>query len=222
MPFQLDLRPEALLKKAMLAFTNRESETSDNPEFSELKTRRYRAPVSETYDAAVAVISRWFGWQIKTRQKNLGGMALLKCEITSVALGGNKLELSVWFVQENLPDGAPETTVNCKCISNAPTKGDLGETRRAIAFFLSALDDEVIQSPISEKSEPPKSESAQAEPASKVDAPKVDAPKPPIPESAPAAPMPERKPLVVQGSKGGKIQIKQIPKSDKTTNATEQ
>jgi hypothetical protein len=69
MPFQLDLRPEALLKKAVLAFTSRESETSDNPEFLELKTRRYRATVSETYDAALAVMNRWFGWQVKTRQK---------------------------------------------------------------------------------------------------------------------------------------------------------
>jgi len=134
MPFQLDLRPEALLKKVVLAFTTRESETSDNPEFLELKTRRYRATVSETYDAALAVMNRWFGWQVKTRQKNLGGMALLKCEITSIALGGNKLELSVWFIQEDLPDSTPQTTVNCKCISNAPTKGDLGETRRALHF----------------------------------------------------------------------------------------
>jgi len=212
MPFQLDLRPEALLKKAVLAFTSRESETSDNPEFLELKTRRYRATVSETYDAALAVMNRWFGWQVKTRQKNLGGMALLKCEITSIALGGNTLELSVWFIQEDLPDGTPQTTVNCKCISNAPTKGDLGETRRAIAFFLSALDDEVIQVPIDQNASPaPQSEVAQTQEAPKADPPPATPP-----------PAPERKPLILQGSKGGKIQIKQIPRSDKTTNTAEQ
>lgn len=219
MPFQLDLRPEALLKKVVMAFTVRESETSDNPEFSELKTRRYRATINETYDAAVTVISRWFGWQLKTRQKNLGGMALLKCEITSIALGGNTLELSVWFIQENLPDGTPQTVVNCKCISNAPTKGDLGETRRAIAFFLSALDDEVIELPLSESAEPPKSQSASVPPTPEPETPKISMP----PQSPPpVVPTPERKPLVVQGSKGGKIQIKQIPKSDKTTNTAEQ
>ncbi len=212
MPFQLDLRPEALLKKAVLAFTSRESETSDNPEFLELKTRRYRATVSETYDAALAVMNRWFGWQVKTRQKNLGGMALLKCEITSIALGGNTLELSVWFIQEDLPDGTPQTTVNCKCISNAPTKGDLGETRRAIAFFLSALDDEVIQVPIDQNASPaPQSEVAQTQEAPKADPPPATPP-----------PAPERKPLILQGNKGGKIQIKQIPRSDKTTNTAEQ
>ncbi len=212
MPFQLDLRPEALLKKAVLAFTSRESETSDHPEFLELKTRRYRATVSETYDAALAVMNRWFGWQVKTRQKNLGGMALLKCEITSIALGGNTLELSVWFIQEDLPDGTPQTTVNCKCISNAPTKGDLGETRRAIAFFLSALDDEVIQVPIDQNASPaPQSEVAQTQEAPKTDPPPATPP-----------PAPERKPLILQGSKGGKIQIKQIPRSDKTTNTAEQ
>jgi hypothetical protein len=212
MPFQLDLRPEALLKKAVLAFTSRESETSDNPEFLELKTRRYRATVSETYDAALAVMNRWFGWQVKTRQKNLGGMALLKCEITSIALGGNTLELSVWFIQEDLPDGTPQTTVNCKCISNAPTKGDLGETRRAIAFFLSALDDEVIQVPIDQNASPaPQREVAQTQEAPKADPPPATPP-----------PAPERKPLILQGSKGGKIQIKQIPRSDKTTNTAEQ
>ncbi len=212
MPFQLDLRPEALLKKAVLAFTSRESETSDHPEFLELKTRRYRATVGETYDAALAVMNRWFGWQVKTRQKNLGGMALLKCEITSIALGGNTLELSVWFIQEDLPDGTPQTTVNCKCISNAPTKGDLGETRRAIAFFLSALDDEVIQVPIDQNASPaPQSEVAQTQEAPKADPPPATPP-----------PAPERKPLILQGSKGGKIQIKQIPRSDKTTNTAEQ
>ncbi len=219
MPFQLDLRPEALLKKAVMAFTVRESETSDNPEFSELKTRRYRATINETYDAAVTVISRWFGWQLKTRQKNLGGMALLKCEIISIALGGNTLELSVWFIQENLPDGTPQTVVNCKCISNAPTKGDLGETRRAIAFFLSALDDEVIELPLSESAEMPKSQSTPVPPTPEPETPKISMP----PQSPPpVVPTPERKPLVVQGSKGGKIQIKQIPKSDKTTNTAEQ
>ncbi len=212
MPFQLDLRPEALLKKAVLAFTSRESETSDHPEFLELKTRRYRATVSETYDAALAVMNRWFGWQVKTRQKNLGGMALLKCEITSIALGGNTLELSVWFIQEDLPDGTPQTTVNCKCISNAPTKGDLGETRRAIAFFLSALDDEVIEVPIDQNASPaPQSEVPQTQEAPKADPPPATPP-----------PAPERKPLILQGNKGGKIQIKQIPRSDKTTNTAEQ
>ncbi len=212
MPFQLDLRPEALLKKAVLAFTTRESETSDHPEFLELKTRRYRATVSETYDAALAVMNRWFGWQVKTRQKNLGGMALLKCEITSIALGGNTLELSVWFIQEDLPDGTPQTTVNCKCISNAPTKGDLGETRRAIAFFLSALDDEVIEVPIDQNASPaPQSEVPQTQEAPKADPPPATPP-----------PTPERKPLILQGNKGGKIQIKQIPRSDKTTNTAEQ
>lgn len=212
MPFQLDLRPEALLKKAMLAFTQRESETSDNPEFLELKTRRYRAPISETYDAAVTVLSRWFGWKITTRQKNLGGMALLKCEITSLALGGNTLDLSIWFTEETLPDGTRQTCVNCKCISNAPTKGDLGETRRAIAFFLSALDDEVIEMPIAQTATP--SPATSTAPASQPQT----APKP----DAPASPTPERRPIVIQGTKGGKIQIKQIPKNDKTTNIAEQ
>ncbi|MDW8465765.1 MAG: hypothetical protein RML35_06145 [Chloroherpetonaceae bacterium] len=207
MPFQLDLRPEALLRKFVLAFTQRESETSDNPEFLELKTRRYRAPVGETYDAAVTVLSRWLGWQIKTRQKNLGGMALLKCEVTSLALGGNTLELSIWFTEETLPDGTKQTSVNCKCISNAPTKGDLGETQRAIAFFLSALDDEVIETPITQTVSSAPSQAPNSEPSLK-------------PES-PATPTPERKPIVVQGTKGGKIQIKQIPKSDKT-NVAEQ
>jgi hypothetical protein len=139
-------------------------------------------------------------------------MALLKCEITSIALGGNTLELSVWFIQEDLPDGTPQTTVNCKCISNAPTKGDLGETRRAIAFFLSALDDEVIQVPIDQNASPaPQREVAQTQEAPKADPPPATPP-----------PAPERKPLILQGSKGGKIQIKQIPRSDKTTNTAEQ
>ncbi len=141
MPLPFDLSPDALLRKAIQAFTSSASETSETPEFLELKTRRYKASVREVYETALSLPPRWFGWRIVSREKNLGGMSAFKCEIFSALLGGNRLELSVWMIEEADADGAVTTVVNAKCISNAPTKGDLGECRRNIAFFLFALDE---------------------------------------------------------------------------------
>jgi adenylate kinase len=145
MAFEFDLNPNSLLRKAVLAFTSREAETSETPEFGELKTRRYRAPLREVYDAAIQVASRWFGWRIISREKNLGSVASIKCDIISVALGGNHLELSVSLVEEVETNGETVTIVNAKSVADVPTKGDLGENRRWIGLFLSNLDEEVIQ-----------------------------------------------------------------------------
>ncbi len=141
MPLPFDLSPDALLRKALQAFTSNASETSETPEFLELKTRRYKARAREVYEIALSLPSRWFGWRVISREKNLGGMSAFKCEIFSALLGGNRLELSVWMLEETTADGEVTTVVNAKCISQAPTKGDLGECRRNVAFFLFALDD---------------------------------------------------------------------------------
>ncbi len=143
MALPFDLSPEALLRKALQAFTTNVSETSETPEYIELKTRRYHVPMREVYDIALSLPPRWFGWRVVSREKNLGGMSAFKCEIFSALLGGNRLELSVWMMEE--PNAANEVTtvVNAKCISQAPTKGDLGECRRNIAFFLFSLDQAV-------------------------------------------------------------------------------
>ncbi len=143
MPLPFDLSPDALLRKALQAFTSKVSETSETPEFLELKTRRYKARVREVYEIALSLPSRWFGWRVISREKNLGGMSAFKCDIFSALLGGNHLELSIWMVEETTADGEVTTVVNAKCISQAPTKGDLGECRRNIAFFLFALDDAI-------------------------------------------------------------------------------
>lgn len=141
MPLPFDLSPDALLRKAVQAFTCNMSETSETPEFLELKTRRYKASVREVYEKALSLPPRWFGWRIISREKNLGGMSAFKCEIFSAVLGGNRLELSVWMIEETSADGTVTTVVNAKCVSNAPTKGDLGECRRNVVFFLFALDE---------------------------------------------------------------------------------
>ncbi len=146
MPLPFDLSPEALLRKAIQAVTTNSSETSETPEFIELKTRRYKASVREVYETALALPPRWFGWRIVSREKNLGGMSAFKCEIFSALLGGNRLELSVWMMEETEADGSVTTVVNAKCISTAPTKGDLGECRRNIAFLLFALDEVFAES----------------------------------------------------------------------------
>ncbi len=141
MPPLFDISPKALLRKTLQAFTTNQSETSETPEYVELKTRRYKASVREVYEIALSLPPRWFGWQVIAREKNLGGMATFKCEIVSAVLGGNRLELSVWLVEELDTDGTVTTVVNAKCVSKAPTKGDLGECRRNIAFFLFSLDE---------------------------------------------------------------------------------
>jgi len=143
MPLPFDISPNALLRKALQAFTTSMSETSETPEYIELKTRRYKARVRDVYEIALSLPSRWFGWRVVSRGKNLGGMSAFKCEIFSALLGGNRLELSVWMIEETDTNGEVMTVVNAKCLSQAPTKGDLGECRRNIAFFLFSLDDAV-------------------------------------------------------------------------------
>ncbi|MGQ9805233.1 MAG: hypothetical protein ACUVRP_04040 [Chlorobiales bacterium] len=154
MPLPFDLSPEALLRKALQAFTSNSSETSESPEFLELKTRRYKASVREVYEVALSLPPRWFGWRVVSREKNLGGMSAFKCEIFSALLGGNRLELSVWMIEEVGADGAVETVVNAKCISSAPTKGDLGECRRNVAFFLFSLDEALAEKQVAPPSAP--------------------------------------------------------------------
>lgn len=146
MPLPFDLSPDALLRKALQAFTSSASETSETPEYIELKTRRYKASAREVYELALSLPARWFGWRVVSREKNLGGMSAFKCEIFSTLLGGNRLELSVWMIEETNAEGETVTVVNAKCISQAPTKGDLGECRRNVAFFLFALDDAFAES----------------------------------------------------------------------------
>ncbi len=143
MPLPFDISPDALLRKALQAFTTSVSETSETPEYIELKTRRYNARARDVYEIALSLPSRWFGWRVISREKNLGGVSAFKCDIFSALLGGNRLELSLWMIEETNADGEVTTVVNAKCISQAPTKGDLGECRRNIAFFLLALDDAV-------------------------------------------------------------------------------
>lgn len=173
MPLPFDISPEALWRKTIQAFTKNEAETSETPEYIELKTRRYRATVRDVYEVALSLPSRWFGWRVVAREKNLGGMSAFKCEITSAVLGGNRLELSVWMMEEQDQGGAIAAVVNAKCVSQAPTKGDLGECRRNIAFFLFALDDAFA--PANESAPAPKDETMFA-PAET---------KPPEPQSAP-------------------------------------
>ncbi len=196
MPFTPDISLEAILKKTLLAFTSRDAETSETPEFIELKTRRYRARVGDVYDKTIELVGRWFGWRIVSREKNLGGMAALKCNIVSLALGANTIDLSVWFLEELSPDGSVVTVVNAKASAQTPTKGDLGEARRNIAFLLGTLDDELQQLPLVQMSDGAQARSTQSV-----------ADEPPKPVAS--APAPVRKPIMITGSKLGSIPIKQ-------------
>ncbi|MDX2129767.1 MAG: hypothetical protein SFU91_12100 [Chloroherpetonaceae bacterium] len=145
MPLFFELSPEALLSKARLAFISNEAETSEKPEYEELKTRRYALSVKEVYEIALGFASRWVNWRVVNRGKNFGGMAQLKCDVYSVLLGGNKLELSLIFSEERTTFGGICTVVNAKSVSTAPTKGDLGENRRWIALMLYSLDTAVAE-----------------------------------------------------------------------------
>lgn len=134
---------DGLIRKALLGFIKCDAETSETPEFAELRTRHYEASTGEVYDAALRVIERYIQWTITGREKNLGGIATIKCDIVSLVLGGNIDTFSVWMIEELLPSGSKSVSVNARSISNAGTKGDLGENRRHIGFFLEALDEEV-------------------------------------------------------------------------------
>ncbi len=126
--------------KAYHGLTTNATHTSEKPVFSELKVRRYDKPVSEISEFILNKIDRWIGWNLISEKTTVGGMTAIRAEVSSFILFGMKINVTFGLLEEKDINGHPITTVNAKAETNIESRGDLGESRRAIRMILGAMD----------------------------------------------------------------------------------
>ncbi|NTV01205.1 MAG: hypothetical protein HGB04_00265 [Chlorobiaceae bacterium] len=114
--------------------------TSENPVFSELRVRRYAAPIEVIAGFITEKIEHWVGWSLKNQKTAVGGMRSIRAEVSSFALLGMKIDITFGLLEETDVNGLKITTVNGKAHTRIDSKGDLGESRRMLRMILSALD----------------------------------------------------------------------------------
>lgn len=128
------------LVKAYHCLTDNATHTSEKPIFSELKVRRYEAPLKEISDLILDKVDNWIGWTLVSEKTAVGGMSIIRAEAVSFALFGLKIDVTLGLIQETDVNGRTITTVNAKAVTNIDARGDLGESRRALRLILAALD----------------------------------------------------------------------------------
>ena len=126
--------------KAYHGLTDNANQTSENPVFDELKVRRFAKPLSQTTNFIVEKIEHWIGWDLRSKKTSVGGMTMIRAEVSSFALLGTKIAVTFGLTEEIDRNGQPITTINSKAETEIASKGDLGESRRVIRMMLSALD----------------------------------------------------------------------------------
>ena len=126
--------------KAYHGLTGNKNQTSENPVFDELKVRRFSKPAKEAAGFIVDKIENWVGWNLKNKKTSVGGMTMIRAEVSSFALLGTKITVSFGLSEEIDRNGQPITTINAKAETEIDSRGDLGESRRVIRMVLSALD----------------------------------------------------------------------------------
>lgn len=128
------------LNKAYHGLTDNANQTSENPVFEELKVRRFSKPYKEAANFIVDKIEHWVGWSLKSKKTSVGGMTMIRAEVSSFALLGTKIMVTFGLSEEIDRNGQPITTINSKAETEIDSRGDLGESRRVIRMVLSALD----------------------------------------------------------------------------------
>lgn len=126
--------------KAYHGLTTNATHTSEKPVFDELKVRRYDKPIADISEFIVNKIERWIGWNLISEKTAVGGMTTIRAEISSFILLGLKINITFGLLEEKDINGRFITTVNAKAETNIESRGDLGESRRAIRMMLGALD----------------------------------------------------------------------------------
>ncbi|MCW8815810.1 MAG: hypothetical protein OQK59_07470, partial [Chlorobium sp.] len=126
--------------KAYHGLTDNANHTSENPVFDELKVRRFAASQNEVSNFIIDKIEHWVGWDLKSKKTSVGGMMMIRSEVSSFALLGTKITVTFGLSEETDRNGYPITTINSKAETNIASRGDLGESRRVIRMVLSALD----------------------------------------------------------------------------------
>ncbi|HED30328.1 MAG TPA: hypothetical protein ENN50_01280 [Prosthecochloris aestuarii] len=138
------------MQKAYHGLTGNTNHTSEHPLFDELRVRRYAKPLSEISAFITEKIDNWLGWNLKNERTAVGGMVLIRAEVSSFALLGTKIDVSFGLSEEKDRNGNPITTVNAKAETHIDSKGDLGESRRMIRMMLGGIDFEFRKSIIRE------------------------------------------------------------------------
>ena len=138
-------------QKACQGLTINATHTSEKPVFDELKVRRYDKPVSEISDFILNKIDHWIGWTLISEKTAVGGMYTIRAEISSFILFGLKINVTFGLLEEKDINDRPITTVNAKAETRIESRGDLGESRRAIRMMLGAMDFEFREEQIKEE-----------------------------------------------------------------------
>lgn len=127
------------LDKACQGITTNATRTSETPAFEELRVRRFSRSIDEVALFVSEKIDHWIGWFLLQEKKKGNGM-LIRAEVSSVILFGMKISLTIGLYEEKDHSGEALTTVHAKAETQIESKGDLGESRRAIRMILGALD----------------------------------------------------------------------------------
>ena len=126
--------------KASYGLNTNAAHTSEKPLFEELKVRRYNKTAAEISQFILNKIDHWVGWQLISEKTAVGGINTIRAEVSSFILFGLKINLTFGLFEEKDINGLYITTVNAKAVTHIESKGDLGESRRAIRMMLGALD----------------------------------------------------------------------------------
>ncbi|MEI6758234.1 MAG: hypothetical protein FDX18_04065 [Chlorobium sp.] len=137
--------------KAYHGLTSNATHTSERPVFNELKVRRYERPVSEISEFILHKIEHWVGWNLKNEKTAVDGTTTIRAEVSSFILFGMKIDITFGLLEEKDINGRPISTVNAKAETHIESKGDLGESRRAIRMMLGAVDFEFRNALIKEE-----------------------------------------------------------------------
>lgn len=126
--------------KAYHGLTGNATHTSETPEFSELKVRRYTRKASDIAEFITTKVDHWLGWDLRSEKTAVGGMSVIRAEVTSFALLGMKIQVTFGLLEEQDVNGDTITTLNAKAVTQIESKGDMGESRRMIRMMLGATD----------------------------------------------------------------------------------
>ncbi|MEI6651974.1 MAG: hypothetical protein WCL42_05280 [Chlorobiaceae bacterium] len=137
-------------QKACFGLTINATHTSEKPVFEELRVRRYDKSVSDISEFILNKIDHWIGWTLISEKTAVGGMNTIRAEISSFILFGLKINVTFGLLEEKDINDRPITTVNAKAETRIESRGDLGESRRAIRMMLGAMDFEFMEEQIKE------------------------------------------------------------------------
>lgn len=126
--------------KAYHGLTGNATHTSENPEFSELKVRRYTRKASDIAEFITTKTDHWLNWMLRSEKTAVGGMTVIRAEVTSIPLLGMKIQVTFGLLEEKDGEGQTITTLNAKAETQIESRGDMGESRRMIRMMLGATD----------------------------------------------------------------------------------